>query len=258
MYCNYNGKVSSRNTNAVREPLPTNPVIDITIMHLIIFDIDGTLAATDYEADLCYAEAFQEVVGKSLYGLEFKSCKHVTDPAITDHFFQQLYGRNALETEIADLKTAFRDKLEARQQTHPELFLEVPGAQKLFHTLKDMDDVHLGIATGAWKLPAEFKLENIGIDTTNVVFYGADHHYSKEYSIGKVIEDSKALHQKDEFPNIVYIGDRIYDRAMSEHLGIGFVGVDHENTGILANADTQHVFKDLNDIEAFVKAAGIY
>lgn len=227
-------------------------------MHLIVFDIDGTLAATDYEADMCYAEAFQEVVGRSLKGLDFRSCKHVTDSAITDHFFQQMYGRNALDNEIADLKSAFRIKLEERQRTHPELFLEVPGAQQLFHALKNTDDVYIGIATGAWKHPAAFKLDTIGLDTTGVVFYGADDHYSKEYSISKVIEDSKALHQKDQFTNIVYIGDRVYDKVISEQLGIGFVGVDNNNTGQLADANASHIFKDLKDHEGFAKAVGIY
>lgn len=258
MFCNFNGRASSKNTSVVREPLLPNTVIEITIMHLIVFDIDGTLAATDYEADMCYAEAFQEVVGRSLAGLDFRSCKHVTDSAITDHFFQQLYGRNALDNEIADLKNAFRSKLEQRQQTHPELFLEVPGAQELFHTLKGTDDVYLGIATGAWRYPASFKLDTIGLNTTGVVFYGADDHYSKEYSINKVIEDSKALHDKDSFTNIVYIGDRIYDKDISEQLGIGFVGIDHERTNILTNANTKHVLTDLKDIEGFAKAAGIY
>lgn len=258
MCCNYNGRVSSKNTNASSEPIPYNSVTEITLMHLIVFDIDGTLAATDYEADMCYAEAFQEVVGRSLEGLDFMGCEHVTDSAVTDHFFQQLFGRNALETEIADLKTAFRTKLEERQATHPELFLEVPGAQDLFHTLKSTSNVYLGIATGAWRHPAAFKLDTIGLDTTGVVFYGADDHYSKEYSINKVIADSKALHRKDEFTNIVYIGDRIYDKAISEKLGIGFVGVDHEHTGILTKANTQHVFNDLKDLESFAKAVGIY
>ena len=76
-------------------------------MRLIIFDIDGTLANTDYEKDLCYAEAFHEVVGRSLEGLEYRSCKHVTDSAITDHFYQQLFQRNALPAEVETLKQNF-------------------------------------------------------------------------------------------------------------------------------------------------------
>jgi phosphoglycolate phosphatase-like HAD superfamily hydrolase len=214
-------------------------------MRLIIFDIDGTLANTDYEKDLCYAEAFQEVTGHSLEGLDFLSCKHVTDSAITDHFFQQLHQRNALVEEVEALKLRFREKLEDRYKTHPQYFEEIPGASATFNSLLLLPDVHLGIATGAWRYPALFKLEVIGIPGNDVPFVGADKSYSKIDSIQEVIELAQKQHGNHSYKQVMYVGDRVYDWQVSNELGIDFVGVDFLGTGVLAKAGAEIVLPNL-------------
>lgn len=214
-------------------------------MRLIIFDIDGTLANTDYEKDLCYAEAFHEVVGESLLGLEYKSCKHVTDSAITDHFYQQLYQRNALPEEVEALKQNFRQKMEAKAVTHPHFFEEIPGASATFKQLMQQPDVHLGIATGAWRHPALFKLELIGVPGNDVPFVGADKSYSKIDSIQEVIQLAKEHYGDHDYHQIVYVGDRVYDYEVSTELGLDFVGVDYLETGVLKEAGVAVVLKDL-------------
>ena len=214
-------------------------------MRLVIFDIDGTLANTDYEKDLCYAEAFLEVTGRTLEGLEYHTCHHITDSAITDHFFQQLHGRNALPEEISALKELFRQKLVEKHRTHPQLFEEIPGASETFNKLLRSTDTHLGIATGAWRHPASFKLEVIGIPGNEVPFVGADKSYSKEDSISEVIELAKAQYGYHNYNSIVYVGDRIYDWQVSQKLGLDFIGVDYLGTGVLSKAGVQIVLNDL-------------
>lgn len=216
-------------------------------MRLVIFDIDGTLANTDYEKDLCYAEAFHEVTGRTLEGLEYLTCPHITDSAITDHFFQQLHGRNALPQEVEALKKLFRQKLVDKHRTHPQLFEEIPGASKTFNRLLKSGDTHLGIATGAWRYPASFKLEVIGIPGNEVPFVGADKSYSKEDSIGEVIELAQAQYGHHPYSSIVYVGDRIYDWQVSQKLGLDFVGVDYLGTGVLRKAGVPRVLPDLSD-----------
>lgn len=223
-------------------------------MQLIIFDIDGTLASTDYEKDMCFANAFEQVLGRSVVGLDFESCAHVTDSAITDHFFQQMYGRNALPQEVEDLKRTFRIKLEEKHKTNPELFLEIPGAAAIFNQLRQQNNVMLGISTGAWKLPASFKLEVIKLQLDNVVFYGADEHHSKQHSISRVIQDSKQATGREQFERITYIGDRIYDMETSRQLGIEFLGIDHKNTGVLQRAGAPVVLPNYQDTNRFLEA----
>lgn len=226
-------------------------------MQLIIFDIDGTLANTDYEEDRCYAEAFEDVVGRSLQGLNYRDCKDITDSAITDHFYQQLYGRNATEQEVEALKQAFRHKLEARHKTHPHLFEEIPGAAALFNRLKSQHDVALGISTGAWKLPASFKLDVINVETEDVVFHGADEDYTKLHSINLVMRDSHQKYQRSEFDRITYIGDRTYDLHTSNQLGIHFIGVDYKQTGVLQQHGVKVVLPDFSEPDAFYNALEI-
>ena len=215
-------------------------------MKLIIFDIDGTLANTDYEKDLCYAEAFEQVTGRSLEGLDFASCYHITDSAITDHFYQQLHGRNALPEEIAALKTAFRQMLEARHQTHPHYFEEIPGASSTFNSLMVQSGIHLGIATGAWRHPALFKLEQIGIPASQVPFVGADSSYSKEDSINEVINLARQQYGEHQYHEVIYVGDRVYDWQVSQKLGLGFVGVDYHRTEVLRKAGVEKVYASLS------------
>ncbi len=214
-------------------------------MRLIIFDIDGTLANTDYEKDLCYAEAFHDVVGTSLEGLDFRSCKHVTDSAITDHFYQQLYQRNALPEEVEALKQRFRLKMEEKFVSHPHFFEEIPGASATFKALMNQPDVHLGIATGAWRYPALFKLDVIGVPGNEVPFVGADKSYSKIDSIQEVMQLAREQYGQHTYNQILYVGDRVYDWQVSNELGIDFVGVDFLDTGILKNAGVDLVLKDL-------------
>lgn len=216
-------------------------------MRLIIFDIDGTLANTDYEKDLCYAEAFHDVVGVSLEGLDFRSCRHVTDSAITDHFYQQLYQRNALPEEVEALKQQFRLKMEERYKTHPHYFEEIPGASATFKQLMHQPDVHLGIATGAWRYPALFKLDVIGVPGNEVPFVGADKSYSKIDSIQEVMQLVRNQYGEHNYNQIVYVGDRIYDWDVSNELGIDFIGVDYLSTGILKNAGVSQVLQDLTN-----------
>ncbi len=214
-------------------------------MRLIIFDIDGTLANTDYEKDNCYAEAFQQVTGRTLEGLEYASCYHITDSAITDHFFQQMHGRNALPEELAALKSSFRGALQAKQATHPQFFEEIPGASHTFNYLMAQPNIHLGIATGAWRDPAQFKLETIGIPASQVPFVGADDSHSKEDSIRDVIALARAQYGDHQYQEILYVGDRVYDWQVSQKLGLGFIGVDYLGTGILKNAGVTKVLREL-------------
>lgn len=214
-------------------------------MRLIIFDIDGTLANTDYEKDLCYAEAFEEVTGYSLLGLEYASCQHVTDSAITDHFYQQLHQRNALPAEVEALKQSFRHKMEAKYITHPHFFEEIPGASATFNSLMAQPDVHLGIATGAWRYPALFKLDVIGVPGNDVPFVGADKSYSKIDSIQEVMQLARQQYGNHSYQQVIYVGDRIYDWQVSNQLGIDFVGVDYMGTGILSKAGVANVLPNL-------------
>lgn len=220
-------------------------------MHLIIFDIDGTLSDTHYEEDLCYGEALMELTGSSedeLRNFNWAACEHVTDPAITDAYYLEKFGRKPTEAEIADLKQRFRQKLEERHQTHPQFFQEIPGAMAFFNSLHFHPEVALGIATGGWTLPASFKLDAIRLHTNNVAMMGADEHYAKTHAIRRVIQMSQDMHEVYAFDRITYLGDRIYDHASSMELGINFVGIDARRTNILAQAGITPVVNDYNDI----------
>lgn len=225
-------------------------------MHLIIFDIDGTLTDTNYEDDLCYGEALLEVTGKSedeLKALSWHDCEHVTDSAIIDHFYQQLFGRNATEQEVEALKLNFVQKLEEKNKTHPQFFQEIPGAMAFFNSLHFHPKVALGIATGGWQLPAQFKLDAIRVNTDNVAFMGADEHYAKTHAIKRVIQMSQEQHNVYAFDKITYLGDRTYDHASSMELGINFLGIDYRGENALNDAGISPVVQDYNDLTQLAK-----
>jgi len=136
-------------------------------LHLVMFDIDGTLVNTAIFEDACYLMALQNIISQPIDS-NWSSYIHGTDSAILDEIITK-YGlgdkRDSIHHEERQLfKSYIMSYLQRNQAT------EINGASAFIERLKKREDVLLAIATGGWEETAKMKLESAGIDYSGIAF----------------------------------------------------------------------------------------
>ena len=212
-------------------------------MKYVIFDIDGTLVNTKNVEDKCFMKAFEETFGLNIENQKWEDFKNVTDWGITEEIIISEKGRTPLKEEYELMIQNFTRELEYEKQNDKSQFAEVLGAKEFFNELRKMEDVELGIATGAWEKSANIKLGSIGIDMKNISFSNSDYYKSREAITKDVVEQIK-LKTKKEAERIIYFGDGEWDYKTCKNLGIEFIGIDIEEDDKLRKLGAQIVFKN--------------
>lgn len=114
-------------------------------MHLLMFDIDGTLIeSTDFDGQ-CYLQAVREVLGKSIHA-NWSTYRHVTDAGILKEVLEREQLHQNTEEMIQHVKQRFQKKIQSYlsiNAIHPIL-----GAKEFIHELQQEKNVALSIATG--------------------------------------------------------------------------------------------------------------
>ncbi len=221
-------------------------------MTLIIFDVDGTLIHSERRDSLCFATAYEEVFGREFPTIDWRQYPHVTDTVIFETVMDGHFHRKPTEQELQDFHELYLQKLISSRKENPQFFKEVPGARLLVEHLSDQEDITLAIATGGWKVPAEIKLEHVGIAADLMPISAADGQYNREDILRTAIQlTDKSAH---DYHRIVYIGDAIWDVATTRNLNMNFIGIryrhDHE---VLLEVGASHVVSDYLDRELFLK-----
>ena len=109
----------------------------------------------------------------------------------------------------------------------------------MIKALKVHPDWEIGIATGAWRESALFKLSAAGIDVDGVPIVTGSDAKTREDILHKCIDDSRAFYGVNEFARIVSIGDAIWDVKTARNLQISFIGIgETEDTGTFAGCTT--------------------
>lgn len=206
-------------------------------MHLVMFDIDGTLVES-YEADAaCYAQAVREVLLVSV-DEDWASYRHVTDSGILD----EILDVNGIEKGRAQLHIAVKERFLKLMSNHMERHgLErIPGAGAFLRRLLERDDVIVCLATGGWEETARLKLRHAGLDLEGVALASGSDHFDRT-EIMKISRDRAGVGNCE---SATYFGDGPWDRDASERLGYGFVlvgdRVDHRPK-IRDYSDLDHV-----------------
>lgn len=226
-------------------------------MHLVIFDLDGTLTQTYYGDDNSYIEALSELLPIDPDYKYWKDCSNLTDSAVLDHIYNKVAGRSPETHEIAAMQERFLAKLEAKRHATPQFFEEIPGAVKAIEHLLDRNDTLVGVATGGWKQMAQFKLEHASFPLERVHLIGSDEHFAKRDFVAAMMGDLKQAHALEDFHSVNYVGDSRYDYRAAQELGIGFVGMDYNNAGWLKETAAATILPHYHDLNQFVSALGL-
>jgi phosphoglycolate phosphatase-like HAD superfamily hydrolase len=221
-------------------------------MHLVIFDIDGTLTQTNRVDDWCFVQAFVDELGMTDIDSDWSRYPTVCDSGITKHLFQEYFQRNPRFDETLRLQKRFVALLEEAYQQQPQHFSAVPGAVTMLHALRQEPEYKIAIATGGWQLSALLKLAKAQLDITGLPAAFADHGLTREVILAAAMAMARGIYQQRQFSQVTYVGDGVWDVRTAQKLGIGFIGVAQgdKETALRAEGATD-IIQDFTDYDRF-------
>lgn len=215
-------------------------------MHVVCFDIDGTLVASaDFDGEL-YAEAIRDVLGVDI-DTDWSRYENVTDGGILEEILKTHVSVDQREPIGRAVQSAFFECTRGYVSENPNLIREVPGALALVAALRELPQVCVCIATGGWTETAALKLRAIGIEPNGLaIATGSD--ALKRTDIMRLAE-SRAT-QGVVARRRTYFGDGVWDKRAAGELGYDFVAV--------GDGVSHHVvFSDLQDLNAILSQLGV-
>ena len=198
-------------------------------MKLLVFDIDGTLSATNAVDQECFAAAMSETLGVAEIDTDWSSYPHATDTAIAAELFQRRHGRSAATHELESAKRLFETLLKRRRQAEPDAFRAVPGAREALEHLANGAGYAICLATGAWLGSAAIKLEAMALAPGAFPLASSDDGYTRQQIVKTAIDRAREHYAQDGFERVVCIGDGAWDVATARDLGFAFVGIGGES-----------------------------
>jgi len=224
-------------------------------MKLAIFDIDGTLTNTNSVDEDCFVKAFAEAHSIDDIVTDWAAYPHTTDSGITQHIFQEKFGRGPEETELSKLTNCFVSMLSEYYQSDSASFAEIPGAAAALKVLKQDSDWAVAIATGCWRESALLKLRAAHIDPEGIPAAYAEDGLAREDILKAAVSQSLLQHGVSSFERIVSIGDGLWDVRTAGRLGLAFLGVGTGDRATrLRQAGASDVIEDFSDYDRLLKS----
>ena len=194
-------------------------------MNLVIFDIDGTLTATNEVDNRCYEETFGRMFGQKVRPRDWHGLKHVTDSGILEGLLQNLRGKGPTQVETEAFKKSFLEKLSLAFALEPDAFARIPGAGEAIRKLKSNPDWDPALATGGWRESALFKLQAAEIDIKGIPLATADDAVSRTAILQKALDRALRINSRTGYDKIVSVGDGRWDVEAAQKLGFAFIGI---------------------------------
>jgi beta-phosphoglucomutase-like phosphatase (HAD superfamily) len=204
-------------------------------MRIALFDIDGTLTASNEIDSLCFADAFRDVFGIEI-DTNWDAYEHTTDRGIATEALVRA-GRDASESALALHRTRFVQLLTSRMRSLDE----IAGAGAFLAQLLARD-WRIALCTGAWSDSARLKLSRAGLPT-DLPLASCDDDVSRE----AILRRGMALAGGGADDIVVAFGDAPWDVRAAANLKIPFIGIGHRS-------GAAEVFEDLRDAAALFAA----
>ena len=190
-------------------------------MHLVMFDIDGTLVdSAGFDAEL-YVEAVRSVLNVSIDS-DWNSYEHVSDSGI----LEQVLRDTPLDGDPTELAARVQERFVALVGDYlrraPSAVREIAGAKRLVERLLERPDVRVGVATGGWERTAKMKLAHVGIEIARLGFASSSDACARADIMRLAAQ--RAL-RGATYARATYFGDGAWDLRASTALGYDFVAV---------------------------------
>ena len=226
-------------------------------MHLVLFDIDGTILWTDGVGRRAIHRALTEVfggTGPESYWFDGKTDRQI----VRDLMRLEGHADAHIDERMDDLLERYLRYLERElsiAEQRPRLY---DGVVPLLDALEARDDVVLGLLTGNLEGGARVKLRAVGLDpdrfTVNAFGSDAEHRPALPAIARERANERLGLELPGEA--VVVIGDTPADVECGRGIGARAIAVATGRYSVeeLASHAPAAVFADLTDTEAVVRA----
>src|SRR5438093_5451874 len=130
-------------------------------MHLVMFDIDGTLTETMKVDEECFVRSFKDVFGFADIDTDWSHYPNTTDSGIFHDVSTSRMGRSQTAQEVSQFRQHFIQLLAAASSQSP--FAPVAGADRLLSRLAQGGSHRVSLATGCWRDSARIKMASAGM-----------------------------------------------------------------------------------------------
>jgi beta-phosphoglucomutase-like phosphatase (HAD superfamily) len=213
-------------------------------MHIALFDIDGTLTASNEIDSECFSESFRDVFGIDI-DTNWDAYEHTTDRGIAAEALRRARGREPAEHELLLHRTRFVQLLEVRMTN----LKEIAGAGAFIAQLLARD-WRIALCTGAWSDSARLKLSRAGF-AFDLPLASCDDDISRDGIVRRGI----ALVGGGPHDNVVSFGDAAWDVRAARALQLPFIGIASGlSAEELRRSGAAEVFEDFRDVAAVFAA----
>ncbi len=223
-------------------------------MHLVVFDVDGTLTDTCQVDQWCYWRALCDVLGIVADQPDWSTFRHVTDSGIARESCQRYLGRVARRREIDAVRQRLTALLESALLLDHPIDYQIAGASAVLTLLRDSPDFAIAFATGGFRSSAELKLRRAGLFDGSIPLATADDVVSRE-QIMRIASARAAREYGVKFTRFTHVGDGIWDLRAARELGWDFIGLGiGEPAACLRREGATVVLPDFEPASSFLSA----
>jgi phosphoglycolate phosphatase-like HAD superfamily hydrolase len=220
-------------------------------MHLVMFDIDGTLTETMNVDEECFVCSFKDVFGFVDIETDWSRYPRTTDSGAFHDVFTSRIGRSPTAEEVSRFRQHFIQLLTAASLQSP--FAPVPGAERLLSRLAHGGSHRVSLATGGWRDSARLKMASAGMCFDDHPAASADDALDRE-SIMRLSRQRAAERYGESFACTVYVGDGVWDARACRSVGIPFIGIGTGSRATRLSAEgALCVFADFSDTDIFLR-----
>ena len=194
-------------------------------MHLVMFDIDGTLTRSCGIDSRCFVDALCEVLGIESIDTDWSNYRHTTDSGIAQEIITKQLGRPACDEELAAVKRSFVQRLRLALDNDPAECQANAGTQEILEWIKNQPRLCFAVATGGWSEGARMKLAKAGLTMAENIFASCDDAVSREGIMRVAEARARSAYGVDRFDSITYVGDAVWDLEAAQTCNYSFIGV---------------------------------
>jgi phosphoglycolate phosphatase-like HAD superfamily hydrolase len=237
--------------------LPNAHAARRTLFHVyLIFDIDGTLLASNHVDDACFADAIRETLGITFTDTDWANYPCATDEGLLIEIVRRARDQAPTRQGVDAVKHRFVTLLDERISADPASCRPIPGVPELLAYLREHHAGRIGLASGAWPESARTKLRHAGLNVADLpaTFSHADaqgHSVPRHQLIQKTL-DCLATPSNLAPSETTYIGDGLWDLRAARALDIHFRGLatgEKRHRLIAEGVDPTHILPHFQPLE---------
>jgi phosphoglycolate phosphatase-like HAD superfamily hydrolase len=194
-------------------------------MHLVMFDIDGTLTASNQVDTESFLEALEETLGIEGVDPDWAQYKNTTDQGLLEQIVRHYRNRMLTQSEGEAVKARHLEFLYSKIAHDPSICQPIHGVRKVLYDLCSKANVAVSLATGSWLKAAKIKLESAQILYENLPMGSSDDSITRKGIMRKAEERTRLKTGCQSFQTKTYVGDAPWDIRAAKQLKYDFIGI---------------------------------